>query len=361
MRAAALLLSVSMALVGCARAQARTAESPPPRMAASSVRTAQVSTVYATRALKGSGFIGHDRLDSALKGPHFTTGLLWTATGESLADDAGWYQIKPVRAAAGQELIVAAIDPQASYAAFGSAKVTVEVTIGGTPTAVPGLPLPYDGKDPSAPAANLMFVMVSARQGVPVHLRATDAGRTAELDLRTGTVLATPFTLRQSGTSVSWQGNWPVARYYGDAVLNGTLTLATQPVVVATLANYAPGPGWAPAGEAFLIVPLPDVTCDDDNLLTCNDLTVTLSDTDAFTVRTNGATGTTLAGTHKIGLGLGASLDGDNGAVTFRVPAAVTTATVSLDWTGSTLATDGGATSWATTPGTTSVTVTLDH
>jgi hypothetical protein len=360
-RAAAALaaLSVLVAAVGCAKKPA----APLPRM--SGVRTVEVPAMEGSVAPSGHGLTVHDHLTSRLTGPNFSTGLLWSATGPELAGtDASWLHLRPVRAAAGERLTIAAIDPSDTYAAFGSAPVTVQVTVGGRATAVPGLPLPYqDSAVPSQPSSERV-IMVSAAADVPVHLRATDAGRTAELDLRTGATVSAPFTLRQGTGDVPWQGSWPVARYLDNGVpLAGTFRVDAPNQQVASLVSYAPGAGWAPAGSAFLLVPLPDVDCD---LGPCISLTVTLDDPAAFTFKAkDGTAGVTLAGHHSVDVSYPTAVTGGTAdPVSFRVPATVTTGTISLDWaTGAVTEEDDAGhqipASWLRAPGTATATISL--
>jgi hypothetical protein len=159
-----------------------------------------------------------------------------------------------------------------------------------------------------------------------------------------------------------WQGRWPVARYYDNGLpTGGSLEVFGQYQQAATLASYVPGTGWAPPGTAYLLVPPPAVTCTG---AACLEVTATLDDPKVFAFKAaDGTPGTTMPGHHSIGLSVSTvSFTGTaDDAVVFRVPATVTTGTVTLNWSAAPITEDDGSghstpTSWLTAPGTAATT-----
>ena len=207
--------------------------------------------------------------DALLRGPHYTLGIAFVATGEQLGDPAaGSLRIDPVRAAPGEQLLVAAVDPSATYAAFGpdpEAAVMVDVVVDGTATALDRLPL-HDAQY-GIPAAMTELILISARPEAQVRLRVTDAGRETTLDLRTGehlTAAEEGYLQRQS--EAPWDGETPVVadrfgrRVPADLSVMMQLQVSDQPA--ASLTTYRPDIGWAAPGRAFLSVPAPAVISD---------------------------------------------------------------------------------------------------
>ena len=271
------------------------------------------------------------RLPGELDGPHYTLGVLWTAIGTSLsATDASDLNTTPVRAPRDQQLVVVEIDPHSTYAAFGHADVSVTVTVAGQTTSIAQLPLEQqaNGLDPQDTVA-LLF---SAPPSAPLRLRATDAGRAEELDLRSGARLVNSFDRRQS-EKLQWSGKTPVA---ADPLGLGVpvpteLSVENADVMsgpdVATVSSYAPSAGWAPRGSAFLLIPAPAVEAYGDYIGSI----ARFADRDVFTLRSAGGA-TIRARPYSRDLALG-GLPGDADAtpVGFVVPAGTTGGTVTMD------------------------------
>lgn len=204
---------------------------------------------------------------SVVRGPHYSLGIAWTATGDELRETAKQYDIAPGRAAQGKQLLIAAVDPKLNYAPFeptATANVIVEVVVDGTATKLEGLPLPAE--DQGREAFKTRLLVLSARPKAQVQLRVTDAGRTNSIDLRTGkpTVDAKGGYVQKQG-DVNWKDEQPVvlvSQFRGIPVsgpleVSRTFDLNAPP---ASLTTWLPDRGWAAPGRAFLSVPAPNLS-----------------------------------------------------------------------------------------------------
>ena len=178
--------------------------------------------------------------------------------------DGTWAErmgIGPVRAADGEVLIVAAVDPRATYAAFERAPddgVRVEVVVDGVATVLDPLPL----TPTRIGAAQTELILVSAPAQASVQLRVRDASRTAALDLRIGQPTGDGNGYLQRQSKANWSGELPAILGSSRGGLPLTFTVGnTFPDVMAsapaTLATYNPTDGWAQPGRAFLSMPAP--------------------------------------------------------------------------------------------------------
>ena len=204
--------------------------------------------------------------DAQLRGPHYTLGIALVALGQQLDDSvADQLRIDPVQAASGEQLLVAAVDPSVTYAAFDpspEAAVTAEAVVDGTATALDRLPL--RATQYGQPAAKTELILISARPEAQVQLRVTDAGRASTLDLRTGKrlVAAETSSYLQRQSEAQWDGETPVVvNRFGQQVPT-SLTVITPLRAVggprgASVTTYRPDLGWATAGLGFLSVPAP--------------------------------------------------------------------------------------------------------
>ena len=269
---------------------------------------------------------------AVLDGPHYTLGLSYISTGTTLDDDdARKLGIASMRAPKGSELVVAEVDPTAFYAAYGGGHVDVSVTVGGSATPIQGLPIPPQS-NPSY-AAHTTVILVSAPRGAPLRLRATDAGRTDELDLRSGEVLVNNFDLRQSKT-IQWSGS-SALRYDSDGMpYPGYLTAGlSSPDVesvtaVASLTSYTADLKWAPKGSAILVVPAPGVTASNPLYASLHE---EFDDRDVFAFRTEDGRTVPAQPNSRDLLLAPVSQNGDDNAVSFIVPAGTTSGTVSMN------------------------------
>lgn len=326
---AAALILLAAPLAGCAGHPAQTLHG---------VEWTHVDTVTTPVVQGDDGDLrDHTTSGAVLDGPHYTLGLSDVAVGTTLGTSAaqGW-GIQPVRAPEGQQLVVAMVDTQDTYAAFGKADVDVSVVVGGHATTIPGLPY----RDTGGYRATTTAILASVPRHTPVRLRATDTGRSESLDLRTGKIVTDTFHLRQS-SEVHWSGSTAVEyeEYSpGYGVPNpGKLSVGSATITggseVATLASYAPGIGWAPQGSAILLVPAASlsVTSDAELGFAYSSLHEKFSDRTVFTVRTNGGT-TVHARPRQRDLRLwNGSVEGDDNAVVFVVPAGTLAGTVTMN------------------------------
>ncbi|MBO0868511.1 MAG: hypothetical protein J2P15_08090 [Micromonosporaceae bacterium] len=275
---------------------------------------------------------------AVLNGPHYTLHVAWIATGTSLsARDAGTLGTTPMRAAEGDEIVVAGVDPQDLYAPFTGGHVEVTLSVAGKVTPVPQLPLAMPSPPAGGMAAQTEVILISANRGAPLRLRATDAGRSEELDLRTGKVLINSYDRRRSG-GLTWSGEATVrANLIGAGRLPTTAAMsvdnagpAVQGKPVATLTSYAPDQGWAPEGSAILLVPAPKLTVSGLALALYGGVHEQFSDQSVFTFR--GSDGRTVrAQPYRRELSmLGAATEGDQTPVAFIVPAGITSGTVTM-------------------------------
>jgi hypothetical protein len=301
----------------------------------SGVRTERIESIAALTAPTGIDDDLHrsDPSGAVLNGPHYTLRIEWISTGTTLsATDARELRTTPVRAPEGSELVVAAVDPNATYAAFQGGHVEVSVTVAGQATPVTGLPIAMQPRG-QLPAATTL-ILISAPRGAALRLRATDAGRSEELDLRTGKVLVNSYDLRQSG-ALQWSGSTTVQDHNGEgasapaSMSVGNATAATGASEVATLTSYTPDLDWAPKDSAILLVPAPALTI--DPLAYYGREHEQFSDQNVFTFRTSD--GKTIPATpHPRDLQLIPAAGDDNDApVTFIVPAGITSGTIAMD------------------------------
>ncbi len=238
----------------------------PPEM--SGVRSVPVDSLRVWGAPAGDELDGTNLTAAVLRGPHYTLGIAWIATGDELTDAMAMsIGIAPVRAAAGEQLLLAAVDPEATYAAFDptpEAGVTAEVVVDGTATQLARLPLPRTQY--GIPAYQTELLVISARPDAPVQLRVNDAGRSSSLDLRTGqpTGGAEAGGYLQRHAEVKWDGETPVTIDTPRLLNAGTLAVdgALLNPSSALLTTYRPERGWAAAGRAYLTVSAPTVSFD---------------------------------------------------------------------------------------------------
>lgn len=315
------------------------------------VRIVSVDGISEMTAGIGTGDLRQRTLHGAvLDGPHYTMAVGWIATGTTLDDaTARELGIAAARAPEGRQLVMAGIDPSYTYAAFGRKHVDVNVTVAGRTTPVPGLPLPPQPSDLPAdmPASRTSIILVSAPRNAPLRLRATDAGRTEELDLRTGRVLADSFDIRQSDT-LHWSGSRDVECPPADGVsAQGELTAGvtnldtTTVTEAASLSSYLPGYGWAPKGLAILIVPAPSLEAS-GNLILCGAAHEQFNDRDVFTFHArNNVTVRAMPYQRDIDL-LRSPVSGDSTPITFLVPANTASGKVIMDLGHARLTTETG-------------------
>ncbi|GAA1721169.1 hypothetical protein GCM10009765_81740 [Fodinicola feengrottensis] len=209
--------------------------------------------------------------EAQLAGPHGSVGISWSAVGDELdSHEAADLHTSAIRARPGQKLLVAAVDQMVTYAAFPPGKanpVVVKLKVGDQSTDLKNLPL-------SENSSTTQVIVVGAAPTTPIRLQLVDAGRMAEMDLRTAKVIDNPYQQFQS--DAAWTGSaTATAFFYGQPVtteISASVGLSTSKQV-ASIVNYFPGNGWAPPGKAFLAVPAPvlygsflyptEVQCDD--------------------------------------------------------------------------------------------------
>lgn len=304
---------------------------------------------------------------AVLDGPHYTLRLGWISTGTMLSSrDADELDTTAVRAPKGQQLVVAAVDANDTYAAYEGGEVAVSVAVAGSETQISQLPLPY--KQYTHPS-NTILILVSAPRNAELRLRAEDTGRSEELDLRTGKVLTDSYQMRQS-KPVHWSGSAPVACPSNSGTMAGKLKVlnADYPQAgAASTTTYAKGVGWAPKGSTILTVPAPglELQSTSGNLLLCGVLHEQISDPGVFTFRPRGGKAVPASsGKRDIDLDLN-NLGADTSALTFFVPAGTRTGTVTMDLSKARLAVeatssdDRSPASWSRAPGRFTLTVTL--
>jgi len=288
----------------------------------------------------------HDR---GLVGPHYTLGFSWVAAGRELGTaDAGKLGVPPVRAPRGKELIVAAVSPKATAAAFTRSKpVSVVGFVDGTATPMADLPLADAGVG-MAPTTRL--ILISAAPRAAVRLRVTDAGRSQEIDLRTGATSGEGYTQRDSSPA-TWDGESPVVVPSPVPGLGAGALSVSDPISVrpdadrASLTDYQGG--WAPPGRTFLTVPVPSVSW---NLPATGYVRAKSDDATTFSFTpVHGKAIPAKAGTRSTGLLV--SAPAELPVVVFRVPDKITGGTVAFDLRKARLVdSDGGTASWIRPP-----------
>jgi hypothetical protein len=296
-----------------------------------------------------------------LTGPHYSLGLAWVATGTGLDDrDAGALRTDAVRAGQGEQLTIAAVDGASTTAAFEpTGPIEAFAVVNGKTTLLRSLPLAATDYD--APASKTQLIEISAPASASVRLRVIDANQTEELDLHTGKTTGTGYT--QTQYDATWQGR-----------TTGTLTTSsphsTQAVEVelgtqvpttlanggavnhAELTNYQEGIGWAPAGTAFLSVPLPsiDISCPGPTGFECLDYHDNFDNATALTFTPTGAAAIPArAEQQSITIGI-SGLQSLDDAI-FPVPTGAKRGTVAFSLAGSPLVgEDNAAGVWTTPP-----------
>ncbi len=307
------------------------------------VRSVSVDSFYlskprTTDSLNSMGFT-----DAVLRGPHYTLAIAWVAIGEQLDDQAAnLLRIDPVRAAPGEQLLIAAVDPAATYSPFSpgpdatvDATVRVEAVVDGTATTLDRLPLRV--QNDLLPAVKTELILISALPEAQVQLRVTDAGRDTALDLRTGKPIAAAgggmYLQRQS--EASWAGEAPVAPYRFGRWLPASLTMigtlqkdGRRPL--ASVTTYYPEYGWAAPGRAFLSVPAPALISSDVVMIGLHE---EFDDAAVFTFRTpNGEALPARPFMRDLGF-TGVNFFDSQPPVTFDVPDNITAGTVFFDLT----------------------------
>jgi hypothetical protein len=102
----------------------------------------------------GGGMKQQEFYDRRLVGPHYTLGIAWVATGQWIdAKSASDLGIHPVRAPKGRELVVVAVAPEATTAAFKpSMPPPAQVLVNGTATPLPVYRYPTVAASHTVPA-----------------------------------------------------------------------------------------------------------------------------------------------------------------------------------------------------------------
>lgn len=258
----AVLAATAAVVAGCSSTAPSTA--PPPKLAG-----VQVVSVPGSNLLSvPHGGMKVQQFQNRLVGPHYTLGIAWVATGQWIdAKSASDLGIQPVRAATGTDLVVVALAPEASAAAFQpSTPPPAEVLVNGTATPLPGVPLPDSAGQPYGTGK---LILLSAAPQASLQLRVTDDGKAQTLDLRTGAASGAGYWQRHS--VIEWKGEAPVVEpdtsgTPGLAALGAGTLSVTNPGATsqphrgdyAILNNYQNG--WAPQGQAFLTVPVPNLS-----------------------------------------------------------------------------------------------------
>jgi hypothetical protein len=347
----AVLATVAAVVAGCS------STAPPPELAGTQVLSVQWSKLL---SVPHGGMKVQVFNNRRLVGPHYTLGIAWMATGQWIdtksANDLG---IHPVRAPKGRDLIAVAIAPEASTAAFKpSTPPPAEVLVDGKATPLPGVPLPDSGGQPYGTGK---LILLSAAPNAPVELRVTDDGRAQKLDLRTGATSGDGYRQRQS--AVDWKGESPVvipdnSATRGLAALGAGTLSVTNPGALsqphrgdyAILNNYQNG--WAAQGQAFLIVPVPNLSGTSDLLMIAGEPhQVRFDDATAFSFTpANGRTVPADPAVETLSLSVVANFT-DVSTVVFHVPDNTTTGTLTFDLRKSQLVADNGKTfSWTKPP-----------
>ncbi|HEX6447630.1 MAG TPA: hypothetical protein VF053_21215 [Streptosporangiales bacterium] len=314
-------------------------------------------------AVKAAGF-GYPGLEqrtlrgARLDGPHYTLAVQWVATGAKLEQQAAdLLGTSPVRAADGEQLVLAAVDPARAYAAFPARHdhpVRVSVLVAGHATSLPRLPVrPAHG---SRAPASTQLVELSAARGASVVLKAVDDGHTEELDLRTGRVLVDTYRIEQG--EARWDSKVPVAAYWRGHLQRDSidaLNAVGAENAAASLTTYTPAYGWAPKGRAFLSVPMPRLVC---GLLVCGILHEEFDDAKAFRFQPSHGRPVAAEKGHRDLPLESAGGEKPGSAVVFEVPDSVTSGTVSLNLAAARLTEPGahssrhrGTVSWTRPPG----------
>lgn len=325
-------LATALALAAALTAPTACSSSHSSAQVLTGVRAADVESATSTVEVPYDMHVRTMRDTPLLVGPHYSLGLSWIATGRELnprsAQNLG---VRPVRAAAGQELVLAVISPRATSAAFKPKKpATASVLVDGAATPVQGLPL----ADSETTASDTVLIMVGAKPRSSVRLEVTDSGRRLDLDLRTGVVSGQgAFTQRDS--DVKWRGGSRVmlpnsgVPSLGSGRLSLSNHVTTQAPFAdhATLTNYQGGK-WAPAGRAFLTLPLPSISCDAMLGMTYS---VKFNDSTAFSFTPDGGGKTVRAEGEKRDVGFASVPTSTTATVVFSVPDKTTGGTVAFD------------------------------
>nr|WP_279579842.1 hypothetical protein [Fodinicola feengrottensis] len=157
--------------------------------------------------------------EAQLAGPHGSVGISWSAVGDELdSHEAADLHTSAIRARPGQKLLVAAVDQMVTYAAFPPGKanpVVVKLKVGDQSTDLKNLPL-------SENSSTTQVIVVGAAPTTPIRLQLVDAGRMAEMDLRTAKVIDNPYQQFQS--DAAWTGSaTATAFFYGQPVTTENL------------------------------------------------------------------------------------------------------------------------------------------
>lgn len=299
---------------------------------ASTLTGVRTVTVKSASSALSPGDLDHRYFRRArIAGPHYSLGIRWVGTGDEF--DAQPSVDLHIRPAEGKELLIAAVDPNFTNAPYKPQRVQVTAVVGHHATKLSGLPLPPPDAVYGAAPTDTQLIAVSALPDTPVRLRATDDGRTQELDLRTGKVLThNGYQLHRS--DADWDGETTVARSMAGRRHTATLEVSNYRGVhgklSASLTNYLPKSGWAPHNRAFLAVGMPLVRCDTTAFVRAH---AEFDDPDVFTFRpANGKAAVPRASDRDLRLGVPDISRQDRPTpVMFTVPADITTGTVVMD------------------------------
>jgi hypothetical protein len=348
----AVLATVAAVVAGCSSKTA-----PPPELAGTQVVSVQGSSLL---SVPHGGGMKLQEFRNRLVGPHYTLGIAWVATGQWVdAKSASDLGIQPVRAPKGRDLVVVAVAPEVSTAAFKpSTPPPAEVLVDGAATPLPGVPLPDSG---GRPYGTGKLILLGAAPNAPIELRVTDDGKAQTLDLRTGATSGDGYWQRQS--AVDWKGESPVVEPEtsgtpGLAALGAGTLSVTNPGATsqphrgdyAILNNYQNG--WAPQGQAFLTVPVPNLSGPSAfSMIAGEPNHVRFDDATAFSFTpANGRTVPADSAIENLPLSNIANLT-DVSTVVFHVPDNTTAGTLTFDLRKSQLVDDNGkAFSWTKPP-----------
>jgi hypothetical protein len=345
----AVLAATAALVAGCS------STAPPPELAGTQVVSVPGSNLLSVP----HGGMKLQEFHNRLVGPHYTLGIAWVATGQWIdAKSASDLGIHPVRAPKGRDLIVVAVAPEASTAAFKpSTPPPAEVLVDGAASPLPGVPLPDSGGQPYGTGK---LILLSAAPHVSLQLRVTDAGKAQTLDLRTGAASGDGYRQRQS--AVEWKGEVPVVvpdtsgtpglAAWGVGTLSVTNPGATSRPHrgdYAILNNYQGG--WAPQGQAFLTVPVPNLSGPTISMIAGEPKQVRFDDAAAFSFTpANGRAVPADPAIETLSLSVVANLT-DVSTVVFHVPDNTTAGTLTFDLRKSQLVDDKGRTfSWIKPP-----------
>jgi hypothetical protein len=347
----AVLVTTAAVVAGCS------STAPPPELAGTQVVSVPGSDLL---SVPHGGMKVQVFNNRRLVGPHYTLGIAWVATGQWIdaksASDLGIHQ---VRAPKGRDLVVVAVAPEASTAAFKpSAPPPAEVLVDGKGTPLPGVPLPDSGGQLYGTGK---LILLSAEPHALLQLRVTDDGKAQMLDLRTGATSGDGYWQRQS--AVGWKGESPVvvpdtSGTPGLAAWGaGTLSVSNPGALsrphrgdYAILNNYRGG--WAAQGQAFLTVPVPNLSGTSDLLMMSGEPhQVRFDDAAAFSFTpANGRTVPADSAIETLPLSNIADFT-DVSTVVFHVPDNTTTGTLTFDLRKSQLIDNNGKTfSWTKPP-----------